>query len=315
MASVAILTDSTADLTPEQAASAGITVVPLYVRFGSDEYRAGVDLTTEQFWQKLLAAGAAFPTTAAPSPGDFTNAFNAAFDAGAGAIVCPTIGQKLSATFQSATLAAQAMPDREIHVIDTGSTSMSTGIPALIAAEMARAGASAKEIADEVTRRLPDVDLFVSADGLEYLRKGGRLSAARAVVGTMLSVKPIITVTDGLVVMADKERSRAKARATVVASIAKAPDRAPLDPAHAHEHARGGRGLPRAAPRGHPRWRGRGQDHRGDHRRVHGPAPGPGPDGRLVPPRPPVGASLARKALRSGCPLRPCSPCIRVISF
>ncbi len=223
MVTVAILTDSTADLTPEQAASAGITVVPLYVRFGSDEYRAGVDLTTEQFWQKLLAAGAAFPTTAAPSPGDFTNAFNAAFDAGAGAIVCPTIGQKLSATFQSATLAAQSMPDREIHVIDTGSTSMSTGIPALIAVEMARAGASAKEIADEVTRRLPDVDLFVSADGLEYLRKGGRLSAARAVVGTMLSVKPIITVTDGLVVMADKERSRAKARATVIASIAKAP--------------------------------------------------------------------------------------------
>ena len=223
MATVAILTDSTADLTPEQAASAGITVVPLYVRFGSDEYRAGVDLNTEQFWQKLLAAGAAFPTTAAPSPGDFTNAFNAAFDAGAGAIVCPTIGQKLSATFQSATLAVQAMPDREIHVIDTGSTSMSTGIPALIAAEMARAGASAKEIADEVTRRLPDVDLFVSADGLEYLRKGGRLSATRAVVGTILSVKPIITVTDGLVVMADKERSRAKARATVIRNIAKAP--------------------------------------------------------------------------------------------
>ena len=82
MASVAILTDSTADLTPEQAASAGITVVPLYVRFGSDEYRAGVDLTTEQFWQKLLAAGAAFPTTAAPSPGDFTRAFNDAFECG-----------------------------------------------------------------------------------------------------------------------------------------------------------------------------------------------------------------------------------------
>ncbi len=223
MASVAILTDSTADLTPEQAASAGITVVPLYVRFGSDEYRAGVDLTTEQFWQKLLAAGAAFPTTAAPSPGDFTRAFNDAFESGAGAIVCPTIGQKLSATFQSATLAAQAMPEREIHVIDTGSTSMSTGIPALLAAGMAHAGASAKEIADEITRRLPDVDLFVAADGLEYLRKGGRLSATRAVVGTLLSVKPIITVTDGLVVMADKERSRAKARATVIASIAKAP--------------------------------------------------------------------------------------------
>lgn len=223
MASVAILTDSTADLTPQQAAGAGIAVVPLYVRFGAEEFRAGVDLTTEAFWQKLLAAGAAFPTTAAPSPGDFAGAFKAAFDAGADAIVCPVIGQKLSATFQGATLAAQAMADREIHVIDTRSTSMSTGIPALIAAELAAAGASAAEITDEVTRRLPDVDLFVAADGLEYLRKGGRLSATRAVVGTMLSVKPIVTVRDGLVVMADKERSRAKARATVIRSIAQAP--------------------------------------------------------------------------------------------
>jgi fatty acid kinase fatty acid binding subunit len=222
LASVAILTDSTADLTPAQAAGAGITVVPLYVRFGAEEFRAGVDLSTEAFWQKLLAAGAAFPTTSAPSPGDFAAAFNAAFTAGAEAIVCPTIGQKLSATYQGATLAAQSMPDREIHVIDTGSTSMSTGIPALMASELAAAGASAKEIADEVTRRLPDVDLFVAADGLEYLRKGGRLSATRAVVGTMLSVKPIVTVRDGLVVLADKERSRAKARATVIRSIAQA---------------------------------------------------------------------------------------------
>jgi DegV family protein with EDD domain len=220
LATVAVLTDSTADLTPQQAADAGITVVPLYVRFGAEEFRAGVDLSTEQFWQKLLAAGAAHPTTAAPSPGDFTKAFTAAFESGADAIVCPTIGHKLSATFQSATLAAESMPDREIHVIDTGSTSMSTGIPALIAAEMARAGASAAEIAAEIERRLPDVDLYVAVDGLDYLRKGGRLSAAQAVVGSMLSVKPIITVRDGLVTMADKQRSRAKARALVVSNIA-----------------------------------------------------------------------------------------------
>jgi DegV family protein with EDD domain len=223
LASVAILTDSTADLTPEQAASAGITVVPLYVRFGSDEYRAGVDLSTEQFWQKLLAAGAAFPTTAAPSPGDFTNAFNAAFEAGAGAIVCPTIGQKLSATFQSATLAAQAMPDREIHVIDTGSTSMSTGIPALMAAELAAAGHTAADIAQAVKDRLPDVDLFVTVDTLDYLRKGGRLSGTQAMIGTMLSVKPIITVVDGLVTVAEKPRTRVKARARTVELVTAAP--------------------------------------------------------------------------------------------
>ncbi len=223
MASVAVLTDSTADLSPGQAASAGVTVVPLYVRFGAEELRAGVDLTTEGFWEKMLAPGTEIPTTSAPSIGDFTAAFEAAFAAGAGAIVCPTLGHKLSATFQSATLAAEQMPDREIHLIDTGSTSMSTGIPALMAADLARTGMAAADIASEIRRRLPDVDLFVAVDTLEYLRKGGRLSAARAVVGSMLSVKPIITVTDGAVVMADKERSRAKARALVIAKIAEAP--------------------------------------------------------------------------------------------
>ncbi len=223
MARVAVLTDSTADLSPEQAAGARITVVPLYVRFGAEEYRAGVDLTTEAFWQKLLAAGAPIPSTSAPSPGDFTKAFTAAFDAGADAIVCPTIGSRLSATFQSATLAAETMTGREIHVIDTGSTSMSTGIPALMATEMARDGIPAADIAAEIRRRLPHVDLFVAADTLEYLRKGGRLSAAQAVVGSILSVKPIITVKDGLVVMADKQRSRAKARALVISRIASAP--------------------------------------------------------------------------------------------
>ena len=223
MANVAVLTDSTADLSPEQASGAGISVVPLYVRFGAEEHRAGVDLTTEQFWSKLLADGAPIPSTAAPSPGDFSNAFTAAFEAGADAIVCPTIGSKLSATFQSATLAAGAMTGREIHVIDTGSTSMSTGIPALLAAELASGGMAASDIAAEVRRRLSDVDLLVAVDTLTYLRKGGRLSAAQAVVGSMLSVKPLITVRDGLVVMADKQRSRAKARAQVISTVAAAP--------------------------------------------------------------------------------------------
>jgi DegV family protein with EDD domain len=100
---------------------------------------------------------------------------------------------------------------------------MSTGIAALLAAEHARAGASAAEVADAVRRRLPDLDLFVAVDTLEYLRKGGRLSAAQAVVGSMLSVKPIVTVRDGIVVNHDRQRSRAKARATVIAAIAAAP--------------------------------------------------------------------------------------------
>jgi DegV family protein with EDD domain len=223
MGRVAIVTDSTADLAPDMAAAAGLRIVPLFVRFGADEFRVGVDLSTEQFWERMLAPEAPFPTTAAPSPGTFRETFEACFAEGADAVVCPTIGSKLSATFQSATLAAQALPDREIHVIDTMSTSMSTGIPALLAAEMAAAGVPAAEIAAAVAARLPDVSLFVAIDTLEYLRKGGRMSAARTAIGTVLSVKPIITVVDGLVTMAEKPRTRAKARERVIELICERP--------------------------------------------------------------------------------------------
>ena len=223
MSPVAIVTDSTADLSAEMAAGAGIRVVPLYVQFGSEEFQAGVNLTTEQFWTRLLAPGAPFPKTAAPSPGTFKETFEACFAAGADSIVCPVIGTRLSGTFSSAMLAVQALPGREIHVIDTGSTSMSTGIPALMAAEMAATGASGADIAAYISSRLPDIDLFVAVDTLDYLRKGGRLSTTQAVIGSMLSFKPIITVTDGLVVNADRQRTRAKARALVIERIAVKP--------------------------------------------------------------------------------------------
>jgi DegV family protein with EDD domain len=223
MSRVAVVTDSTADIAPAMAAAAGLRVVPLYVRFGAEEFRVGVDLSTEQFWERMLAPDAPFPTTAAPSPGTFREIFEGLFAEGAAAIVCPTIGSKLSATFQSATLAAQELAGREIHVIDTLSTSMSTGIPALLAAEMAAAGVGAAEIAAAIVARLPDVDLYVAVDTLEYLRKGGRLSAARTAIGTVLSVKPIITVVDGLVTMAEKPRTRAKARERVLELISERP--------------------------------------------------------------------------------------------
>ena len=197
--------------------------MPLFVRFGAEELRVGLDLTTEQFWARLLEPGAPFPSTAAPSPGTFRDTFEACFADGAEAVVCPTIGSKLSATFQSATLAARELPDREIHVIDTGSTSMSTGIPALLAAEMATTGATGAEIATRVRERLVDVDLLVAVDTLDFLRKGGRLSPARAAIGTLLSVKPLITVRDGLVVMTERPRTRAKARERVIELITAAP--------------------------------------------------------------------------------------------
>ena len=223
MGRVAIVTDSSADLAPDQVAAHGIHVVPLFVRFGEREYRVGVDLSTEGFWEELLKPGAPFPSTAAPSPGTFRETFEGTFAAGAEAIIAVLIGSKISATFAAATLAAEALPDREIHVVDSGSTSMSTGIPAILAAEMAAAGMPAAEIAARVRDRLPDLDLYVAADTLEYLRRGGRISAARAAIGGVLSVKPIVTVLDGNVELFERPRTRVKARERVLELVSAGP--------------------------------------------------------------------------------------------
>ncbi len=216
MASVAIVTDSAADLPPEVAARLGIAVVPLLVRFGIQEFRSGVDLSTAEFWTRMLAPDAPFPTTAAAAPGAFVDAFAAAFAAGAESVVCVTVGSRLSGTFASAEIGARQHPDREIHVVDSASASMGVGHLAMLGAELAAAGGTGAAIAATLRERARDLDLYVALDTLAYLRKGGRLSAAQAAIGTMLSVKPIITVVDGLVETADRVRSRARARERVI---------------------------------------------------------------------------------------------------
>lgn len=212
MSRVAIITDSASDLPPEVAAAAGITVVPLIVNFGSETFRTNVNLTTDEFWARMVAPGAPFPTTAAASPGDFQAAYQAAFDAGADAIVCVTVSADLSGTIKSATIAAGMLPDREIRIVDSRSASMGHGMLAQIGAEMAAAGRSAGDIAAALEETKTRVDLYVALDTLEYLKRGGRISGARAAMGTMLSIKPIITVTDGIVEQAERVRTRAKAR-------------------------------------------------------------------------------------------------------
>jgi DegV family protein with EDD domain len=209
---VAIVTDSASDLPPEVAAETGITVVPLVVNFGKDTFRPGVNLTTDEFWVRMTAPDAPFPTTAAAAPGDFGQAFQAAFDAGAEAVVCVTVSGDLSGTLKSATLGAQGLPDREIHVVDSRSASMGHGMLAQIGAELAASGASGAEVAAALEEAKGRLDLYVALDTLEYLKRGGRISGARAAMGTMLSIKPIITVRDGVVENAERVRTRAKAR-------------------------------------------------------------------------------------------------------
>jgi len=219
---VAVITDSAADLPADQARAAGITVVPLLVSFGEKEYRAGVEISPDQFWQELTKAGAPFPKTAACAPGDFGTAFEAQFSNGADEIVYVGVGEKLSATIQAARIARDMHAERLIHIVDSTSASMGVGLLALLAAERAAEGKSGQQIVSELEKRRDELRLYVVLETLEYLKRGGRISPARAAIGGVLSIKPIITITDGVVETADRPRTRSKARARLLELLAEA---------------------------------------------------------------------------------------------
>jgi len=216
---VAIVTDSASDMDPARAAARGITIVPLEVTFGSESFKAGVDLSTDQFWQRMTAPDAPFPKTAASSPGDFKAVYDAAFAAGADAIVSIHVAGTLSGTIKSAEVAKAMLPEREIHIVDSTGASMCEGLLAELAVGMAALGVGAAEIARVCEERRADIAMIVALDTLEYLKRGGRISGAKAAIGTLLSVKPIIEVKDGKVEQAAQVRTRGKARETVIDMI------------------------------------------------------------------------------------------------
>jgi len=221
--SVAIVTDSASDLPPEVSARDGITVVPLTVSFGTQTFRTNVDLTTDQFWERMTAPDAPFPTTAAAAPGDFKIAYEDAFAAGAQAVVCVTVSGDLSGTLKSALVGAQQLDGRDVRVIDSRTASMGHGMLAQMAARLARSGSAVDEIEAAVEAAKARVKLYIALDTLEYLKRGGRISGARAAVGTMLSIKPIITVEQGIVENSDRVRTRAKARERVLELLTEEP--------------------------------------------------------------------------------------------
>lgn len=223
MSRVAIFTDSASDMDPALAAADGIGIVPLLVNFGKDSFKAGVDLSTAAFWDRMVAPDAPFPTTAASSPGEFKEAYEAAFAGGAEAIVSIHVAGILSATIKSAQIARDMLPDREIHIVDSLSVSMGEGVLAQMGVELAAEGRSAAEIAEILEARAPDIVIYVALETLEYLKKGGRISGAQAAIGTLLSVKPIIVVKHGVVETGDRVRTRSKARERVIEMIAERP--------------------------------------------------------------------------------------------
>lgn len=207
---VRIVTDSAADLTDEESAELGVTVVPLSIRFGNEEHVDRKDLTPAQFYAKLASASV-LPETAAPSPGAFEVAFREALEGGADAVVCINISSLLSATMASAQNAARAVEGADVKVVDSRSITWGLGSQVQAAARAAADGASAGDVVALVEDMKPRTRVYGALDTLENLKKGGRIGGAQAMLGTLLSIKPIIDISSGEVQQEAKPRTRSKA--------------------------------------------------------------------------------------------------------
>ena len=208
---VRIVTDSSCDLTDAEVAAKGIEVVPLSIRFGDEELEDRTEITVESFYERLATSGT-LPETAAPAPGKFEAAFGRQADAGADAVVCINLSASLSATMQSAQNAARALEgELDVRVLDSRSITSGLGTQVLLAAEAAADGASADEVVRLVEDLVARTRVFGALDTLENLKKGGRIGNAQALLGSLLSIKPILDISTGVVEEAGKARTRGKA--------------------------------------------------------------------------------------------------------
>jgi len=208
---VRVVTDSACDLPPELVDKLGIEIVPLTIRFGSEEFVDREELSTDEFWRRL-GESATLPETAAPSAGAFEKRFRELADDGATGILCVNLSSRLSATMQAAQLAAKAVADIcPVEVIDSLSVSLGLGRLAIAAAERGADGADLPTIVQEVMTARDRTRLFGSLGTLEFLKRGGRIGNARALLGTVLAIKPVIEVRDGVVEEAGRVRTRSKA--------------------------------------------------------------------------------------------------------
>ena len=213
---VRIVTDSSCDLPQAMADALGIRIVPLSVRFGDTEYIDRTTITATEFWSKC-AASATLPETAAPSPGSFEETYRSLAAEGATAIVVVALSSDLSATMQSAELAARAVaPGIDVRIVDSRNASMGLGLTVLACAELAKTGASADDVVARAQSVIPRTRVFAALDTLDNLKKGGRIGGAKAMLATVMSIKPLISITNGLVEEAGKQRTRSKALAHLV---------------------------------------------------------------------------------------------------
>ena len=209
--SIRIVTDSSCDLPDNVVSDLGITVVPLSIRFGDDEFIDREQLTTAEFWARC-AQSSTLPETAAPAPGQFENAYRSLHAEGATGIVVVSLSGGLSATIQSAELAARSVSDLiPIRVVDSRSVSLGVGTIAIACARLASNGGSLAEVEALAQSLAHRTRVFGALDTLDNLKKGGRIGNAKALLATALAIKPIIEVVDGKVEQSGKQRTRSKA--------------------------------------------------------------------------------------------------------
>ncbi len=207
---VKIVTDSVADLPSQVVEELGITVVPLNVRFGTEVYRDGIDLTTEQFYEKLKHSKA-LPVTSVPTPASFAQAYDKLAEE-TDEILAIILSSRLSATYEIALQSIGLMRRRcRVGVVDSRWAVMAQGFIVITAARAAKAGANLDELMNLARRNISRVDMRAAFDTLEYLQRGGRIGRAQAFWGSILKVNPIIMLKDGVVEPASRTRSRAKA--------------------------------------------------------------------------------------------------------
>ncbi|MBI4321340.1 MAG: DegV family protein [Chloroflexi bacterium] len=209
MPGVRVVTDSTADVPRDFVEKLEISVVPLSVHFGADTYQDGIDLTPGQFFHRLESTSV-LPTTSQPSVGAFQEAYGRLGEAGHD-IISIHLSSTLSGTYNSALLATQSLPHLTIEVVDSRYVSMAVGWLVIAAAQAALEGNSLPQIVLLVRNMIPRVRLFALLDTLEFVRRGGRIGKASALLGSLLNIKPIILVRDGEVWPSEKVRTRPKA--------------------------------------------------------------------------------------------------------
>ncbi len=206
---VKVVTDSTADIPSQLVQQLGISVVPVYLRFGDEVYRDGVDIDGDEFYQRLVDSPV-HPSTSQPTPEDFAIVYKELLKE-TDEIVSVHVTQKMSGTYNSAVQGKEMAAARSrVEVVDSLSVSMGLGLIVMAAARLTQAGASLQKVVEEIKSTIPQIHLLGVFDTLKYLARGGRIGKAKALLGSILSVKPLITMRDGELVPAGLARTRSK---------------------------------------------------------------------------------------------------------